>query len=140
MLKATWSFLKRVAESRVGHLLLVVNMCILVHSYAESSDSQHIHGAECITVAAARQITANAVCFTTMPWWMFLMMLWGLLDLPSMLLSYPFTQAFENLFPHICDSTAIFINSLIFLVISSGQWLLIGYGIGSLSKNFRKST
>jgi hypothetical protein len=129
------SFIKRVIRSRVGHLLLVINLCILLYGNADSAASYHIHR-ECVTVAEAEQMLSSTVCFSFLPLWIIvLLFLAVLLELPSIILASLFTEAFESLFPHICAYTASQVDMVFILLISTAQWMLVGYAIECRAHN-----
>ncbi len=126
-----WSFLKRVTKSRIGQSLLVINMCVLAYGYAQSPSSQYTRG-ECTVMSEAHNPQAsilllNAVATDAI-----------IIDLPSVLFSMPLVSIFIHTFPNLCVHTVSRVSVLILLVISSGQWMLIGYSMESLSKKSRR--
>jgi hypothetical protein len=122
-----WLFLKRVAKKRIGHSLLVVNLCILAYGYSQSASLDGCTPISEVHQPSAGILLLNAVATDAL-----------LVDLPSVLLSTPLVFILMHMFPNLCVHTVSRVGVLILLVFSSGQWMLIGYSIEALSKIFRK--
>jgi hypothetical protein len=121
------TFLKGVAASHVGHLLLILNLCLIAYEYSQSPTMLPESG-DCFTVG-------EAMIRGTLPAWFVLS---KIINGPALLLTMLIASPLQLLFPDMCIHTAGQINATTFVFLSSIQWMLVGYGIGSYSSAIYK--
>jgi hypothetical protein len=126
-----WSFIKRVARSRIGHLLVVLSLCFLLLSVF-SLPMNHPQFVDC--VPTGKEVYTITEVLRPMPVWIVAI---GVTYFPSMLLTKVSMNLLDSLFSLSCYPTAR-LESAIFLVYSSIQWMLIGSGIEWLFKRKRR--
>jgi hypothetical protein len=122
MRKRIWLFIKRVAHSRVGHIQAVLSLCFVFIAFYPLA-LNHPQFASC--VPTREEIYTITEILKHPPLWIFVV---GVTYFPSMLLTRILAGAVAGLFSLSCYPTAK-VEFVIFLVCSTFQWILIGYGI-----------
>ena len=130
LITATFSFLKRVLTSRVGHLLLVINLCFIAYDYSRTPVRPYESDGSCYTVGEARNSPIQ-LCPPTMPTWL---VVGVFLNLPAGILTLTITESLKTSSPAMCVQTASQITTLLFINFASIQWLFVGYGVEKLLK------
>ncbi len=130
MRKTLWACIKRVAKTRVGHLLVVLSVCFVLIAFMKPSMS-HPQFVDC--VQSKGETLALAEVLAPKPIWVVAI---GYLYLPSIVISVGLTNLFGSIFSLSCVPKTR-LELVIFLVCSSIQWMLIGYGIEHLIKRWR---
>lgn len=131
----TYSFLKRVLASRVGHLLFVINLCFIIYEYSQTSAQFYVSGGSCETVSEARN-SDIIVCTSLFPFWIKIVT-W--LNLPALIPTTIISTLLQSMFPTMCVQTATQVSTFLFAVFASIQWLFVGYVVESIAKkNFWK--
>ena len=126
----TFSFLKRVLTSRIGHLLLVINLCFIVYEYSQTSASLYEAGGSCTTVSEA-QNSDVMVCTSLFPLWIKVV---ALLNIPALVPTTIISTFLQSSSPTMCVQTATQISTFLFMVFASIQWLFVGYVVEKLSR------
>ena len=134
MSKLIWPFIKRVAGSRIGHLLFVINLCMAIYLLVHFPFPQMEH-LDCVP-RSQLPISDSTFCYTLLPMWEWVFA-YIVLTLPAYQVSQLFSAPINSLFPNLCYYTADRIDAALFLLCSSIQWLLIGYGLERLIKRMR---
>ncbi len=116
--------MKQVVASQLGHLLLIVNLCLVFYEFTQSNVREY-ENIDCASRAEVQSSTVQ-ICVSLFPAWLKVM---ALLDLPAIMLSMLITEPIHSLFPQMCIYTASRIDTAVFLICGSMQWLLVGYGI-----------
>ena len=126
----TFSFLKRVLISRVGHLLVVINLCFIIYEYSQISATLDDAGGSCVTVSEA-QNSDVIVCTYFLPLW-FKIVVWlkSLSLIPTEIIS----TFLQTLFPTMCIGTATQIQTVLLAAFGSVQWLFVGYFVESIAR------
>jgi hypothetical protein len=132
MRKLIWSFIKRVARSRAGHLLAILSLCFVLIAFYPLP-LNHPQFVSC--VPTKEEIYTITEVLKHPPVWVFVI---GITYFPSMLLTKFLTGAVSSVFSLSCYPTAK-IELLIFLICSSVQWMLVGCGIEWLIRRWRTS-
>ena len=118
--KSILHFLKRIALSRVGHLLLIVHLCLVVYAFAQKPSYSDI---PCTGSAFDSSLLAGR--YYHFHYESTLMKTLTFLDIPSIALG---SSAASLLSPFkFCVYTASWIEGLLILTFASLQWLLIGF-------------
>ncbi len=127
MSKFIWPFIKRVALNRIDHLLAVLSLCFVFIVFMKPSMS-HPQFVDCVQTRGEMLVLAEV--FAPRPMWV-----GGLsfLYLPSIGITAFLTNLSANIFVLSCVPKTR-VELAIFLICSSMQWLLIGYGIELLIK------
>ncbi len=129
LMAATFSFLRRVLTNRVGHLLLVINLCFIAYLFSPKHVRPHRSDGSCYTVAEARRDSQNQFCAGSQPKWMVVV---GFLNLPAFQPTAGISQLLTASSPTMCVQTESQISLLLFMFFASIQWLLVGSGIEKL--------
>ena len=130
MSKLILSFIKRVVSNRIGHLLVVVSLCFVLIAFYPLP-LNHPQFVSC--VATKEEIYTIAEVLKPPPVWIFTI---GITYFPSMLLTKILTGAMASLFSLSCYPTAK-VELVVFLIFSSIQWMLVGYGVEWLFRRRR---
>jgi hypothetical protein len=124
MKNSSWKFMKKVVTSRLGHLLLVINLCLGVYEFSQSRVREY-ETVECASRAEVQSSTGQ-ICTSLFPAWIQIM---ALLDMPAIMVSRLITDPIHSRFPQMCIYTVSRVDTAVFLLCGSMQWLLVGYGI-----------
>ena len=125
MRKRIWSFIKRVASSRVGQLLAVLSLCfVLIALYPLPLN--HPQFVDC--VPTKEEVYTITEVLKPLPLWVGAI---GITYFPSMLLTKIVTNVAGSLFSLSCYPTAK-VEFVVFLICSSIQWMLVGCGVAWL--------
>lgn len=111
--------LRGVATSRIGYLLLILNLCLIAYEYSQSPATP-VESGDCFTVS-------EAMIRGIVPAWFGLSKVTGG---PALIITGLIAYPLELSFPDMCINTAVQINAAVFVLLSSIQWMLIGYGVG----------
>lgn len=126
----TFSFLKRVLTSRVGHLLLVINLCFIIYEYSQTSARFYESSGNCMTVGEA-QNSDVMVCTSLFPLWVKIV---ALINLSALVPTTMISTFLQTSFPAMCMQTATQISTFLFAAFGSIQWLFVGYGIERIAR------
>jgi len=118
-----WQFVKRVLASRLGHLLLITNLCFVIYEYGRSLRAA---GRDCLTVADAQRV--DAAVLMAFPVWV---VVFTILNFPALMVSSFSADFITSLYPQMCTYTAAHIESGSLAFCSAIQWMLVGYAIES---------
>jgi hypothetical protein len=127
MRKAIRPFIKRVVSSRFGHLLVVLGLCLALLEFMPLSVN-HPQFVSC--VPTGEEIYTITEILAPKP---ILVVAIGVLYLPSILLTSALTTLLGYTFSLSCTPAAR-LELIVFLICSSIQWLLVGYGLERLIK------
>ena len=129
--KAIQDFVRRVAGSRTGLLLAFVQFCLVVYGFAQKQPVElGGDGPFDITRAAGVSIIAGRAFH-----WYYestLLKIVFLLDLPGVLLAFLMSLPFALIFYGTGIQVQSWITAVIFLIGTSIQWCLVGYGLRCL--------
>jgi hypothetical protein len=123
-----WPFIKRVARSHLGHVLLAVSWSFILFVYVRP----HLFQPGFVGCTSAEGEFIPIVDFFY-PVWITAV---GVAHLPSALLTEAVTKAFQYFFSHACGPSAK-VEMFFFFAFSAIQWLLVGYTIESLYRRWR---
>jgi hypothetical protein len=123
-------YIKRVVGSRVGQLMAVLGLCFALLELVRFP-VYHPQFVSC--VPTGEEIYTITEIFAPKPIWV---VVFRILCLPSILLTSALTMLLAHTFTLSCTPTSR-LELIIFLMCSSIQWLLIGYGVERFIK--RKS-
>nr|MDQ3818035.1 hypothetical protein [Acidobacteriota bacterium] len=130
-------FLKRILKNRLGHLLLVFHLCLTVYYFAQLN-VEYGRGTEHLTVSrqdlSGRFIAGRFIDFDSG-----LFKILFFLDLIPLHIHMLITKAVIYLFPYLGVQTVSWVQASLLLVLTSIQWLLVGYFIGKMIKLWRAS-
>lgn len=126
----TLSFLKSVLTSRVGHLLLVINLCFIIYEYSQSSADFYESGGSCTTVSEARN-SGVTICTSYFPLWIKIL---AYVNLPALIPVSIISTFLQSLFPTMCVQTETQISTFLLIVFGSIQWLFVGYVIERIAR------
>ena len=130
---STWTFIKRIASSRIGQLLAVIHLSLVVYDLAQKPGRTSFADCTPSSWYSTGSIFAGRYFHATYE--SLLLMVLVFLDLPAILFSAIILNPFYYIYPNICVYTASWIDAVVVLLCASVQWLIIGYGIEWL---FRK--
>ncbi len=129
------SFIKRVVGSRLGHLLLVIHLCLLLFYFAQLNESYSVPpSATAEDVITGRFIGGHYMNFDSTLLWTLV-----LINILPLFLSQAFIKIVILLFPHLSAITFSWVQAYQMVVTTSVQWLLIGYFIERMIKLYRAS-
>ncbi len=126
----TFSFLKHVLTSRVGHLLLVINLCFITYEYSQTSAEFYESGGSCVTVSEAQNSNVM-VCTSLFPLWIKIV---AWLNIPALIPTTIISTFLQTSFPTMCVQTETQISTFILLVFASIQWLFVGYIVERIAR------
>ena len=127
---ATFSFLKRVLTNRVGHLLLVINLCFIIYEYSQTAARFYESGDSCETVRET-QSSDVMVCTSLFPLWIKII---AWLNLPALVPTTMISTLLQTSFPTMCVQTETQISTFVLMIFASIQWLFVGYVIERIVK------
>jgi hypothetical protein len=130
-----WSFIKRVLTSRIGQLLAAVHLLLVVYDFAQKDVQRYAPGERC-TPVSEWDVTGGLIAgrFFHFSYESTLHKLTVLADLPSLLLCSLLTAPLYRLYPNMCVVTTSWIDAAVLIVVTSGQWLLVGFAIERLAR------
>src|SRR5262245_15031925 len=120
MIGSIWVFIKRVARSHLGHVMLAVSWSFILFIYERS----HVSRPGFVDCVPAEGEFIPIVDFFY-PIWITAI---GLAHLPAVLLTQTATKIFQYFFSRACGPT-IKVELSFFFAFSAIQWLLVGYTI-----------
>lgn len=126
----TFSFLKRVLMNRVGHLLLVINLCFIIYEYSQTSATLDDIGGSCVIVGEAQNFDVM-VCTSLFPLWIKIV---AWLNLPALIPTTIISTFLQTSFPVMCMQTATQISTVLLAVFGSVEWLFVGYLVESIAR------
>ena len=130
-----WSLIKRVLTSRTGQLLVVVHLLVVVYDFAQKDVQKYDPAERCLSVSEW-EVTGGLIAgrFFHFTYESTLHKLTVVADLPSLLLSSLLTAPIYRIYPDLCVYTASWIDAAVLLVVTSFQWLFMGFVIERLFK------
>ena len=140
MMKAFLKFLRRVASSRVGHVLLVIHLFLVVFDFAQKSP---VSRAENNRAYEAGEIMSSSTLLAGRGFHYHyespLLKLLILVDLPGLLLSLIFSLVLIpiNYFAPLGAYDESWVAAGIFLLGTSIQWQFVGYCLESVFRSGR---
>jgi hypothetical protein len=121
------TYIKRVLGSRIGQLLAVPGLCFALLEFAHL----HVYHPRFVScVPTPEEIYTITEILVPRPIWVTAI---GALYIPSALLTSALTKLIGYVFALSCTPMAR-LEFVVFLVCSSLQWVLVGYGIERLIK------
>ena len=129
------SFIKRIAVSRLGHLLLVIHLCLLLFYFAQLNEPYSVQPSATVEdVITGRFIGGHYMHFDST-------LLWSLvaINILPLLLCQALIKIVILLFPHLGVNILSWVQAYQMVVITSVQWLLVGYFIERMIKLSRAS-
>ena len=120
-------FIKRVVSSRVGQSLVVLSLCFALLEFVHLP-VYHPQFVSC--VPAGGEVYTITEILAPKPIWVVVI---GFLYLPAVLLTSALTKVLSYMLSLSCAPTAR-LEIVGFLICSSVQWFLVGYGIEWLMK------
>jgi hypothetical protein len=126
-----WRLLKGILTSRIGYLLVAINLCLAIYDFAPKGVQGGSNGASCQTVAqwdTNIHLVAGRVVHYTYEAALYKFL--ALVNLPAVLLAEElFMPVVYRQFPNLCMYTASWVEAFILLTIASMQWLTVGFVI-----------
>ncbi len=122
--------MKRIVGSRPSHLLLILSLCFVLLEFVPPSVN-HPQFVSC--VPTKEEVFTITEILAPKPVWVVAI---GVLYLPSILLTSALTKLLGGMFGLSCTPMAR-LELMVFLICSSVQWLLVGYGIERIIKRRR---
>ncbi len=137
MRNSMWSFIKRVAGSRLGHLLLVIHLCLILFYFAQLNDVYAFNAVPSATaedVITGRVIGGHYLNFDST-------LLWSLvaINILPVFLCQALIKIVILMFPHLSVNTISWVQAYQMVIRTSVQWLLVGYFIERMIKLYRAS-
>ena len=120
-MKRLGRFLRKVAASRLGWLLAVLNLCFVAYEHGHSLS---LLGRDCVTVAEAR--AAQPEVLIASPIWV---VAFTILNLPSLLPGALLVELAKSMFPQMCTYTVAYMETVSLAVFGFAQWQFVGYGL-----------
>lgn len=127
-----WSFIKRTTDSRIGHLLAAVNLCLIVYYFNQLKITGCPLGLEGV-------ITATTIGDRYMDFESTLLFVLAILNILPLLLAQGILEIIIFLIPQWSVSTFSWVMAYLLIGLTSVQWLLVGYFIERTIKTYRAS-
>lgn len=127
-----WSLIKRIIDSRIGHLLAAVNLCLVVYYFNQLEITGCTLGIE--GVIAATTIGDRYMDFEST-----LLFVLAILNILPLLLAQGILEIIIFLIPRLSVSTFSWVMAYLLIGLSFVQWLLVGYFIERIIKTYRAS-
>ena len=135
-----WRFIKNLAGSRLGQILLVIHLCLVVYDFANNPAEGYDYP-NCTKVSewdVSGTLIANRF-FHHLENESTLLVTLLILDLPALLLGMVLLVPVEKiLLQSVCVETASWVSAVVLLLLTSIQWLIIGYVVERLIRWLRK--
>lgn len=129
-----WALIKHVSQSRLGHLLLTLHLCLLLYYFAQLNEVHSFSDTPTLEhVTSDLLIGGRFVHFNSMFW-----LIW-IIDIIPLVVCKPLLQVDIELFPHLSVNVVSWLQAGQIVLLTSIQWLLVGYFIERMIKLYRAS-
>ena len=133
-------FIKNLAGSRLGQVLLVIHLCLVVYDFANNPAEEYAYP-NC-TKVSEWDLSGTLIAdrfFHHLEAESTLLISLIILDLPALLLGMMLLVPVERVvLQGVCVETASWVSAVVLLLLTSMQWLIIGYAAGQLARWVRK--